>query len=78
MIMHLYTVLQGGLVLWYPLSPVAAFAFEAIVCSSYLAGGIAWVSVECLAPSFGKHLARQTATTVINELITSNLVKHLV
>ena len=35
--LHIYTADQGGLVLWYPLSPVAALLFVAIIPSSYLA-----------------------------------------
>ena len=52
-----YTALQGGLVLWYILSPVAALWFVAIVPSSYLAGVIACFSDERLAPSLRRHLS---------------------
>ena len=48
--------------LWYPLSPVAALWFVAIVSSSHLAGVIARLSDERLAPSFRRRLARQAAT----------------
>ena len=44
-----YTALQGGLVLWYPLSPVAALWFVVIVPSSYLADVFACFSDERLA-----------------------------
>ena len=37
----MYTVLQGGLVLWHPLSPAAVLWFVAIAPSSYLTGLIA-------------------------------------
>ena len=69
-----YTVLQGGLVLWYPLSPVATLWFVAIVPSSYLAGVIACFTDEPLAPSFRRHLARQIAANRRSYTI----VKHLV
>ena len=57
-----YTARQGGLVLWHPLSPVATLSFIASVPSSYLAGVIACLTDECLAPSFRRHLERQAAT----------------
>ena len=47
--------------LWYPLSPIAALWFVAIVPSKYLAGVIACLSDDRLAPSFRRHLARQAA-----------------
>ena len=74
MTLHIYTALQGGLEFWYPLSPVAALWFVAIVPSSYLAGDIACFSDERLAPSFRRYLARHTAT--ISRAHT--IVKHLV
>ena len=56
-----YFTFRNASLLWCLLSPVAAFLFVAIVPSSYLAGVIACVSDERLAPSFRRHLARQTA-----------------
>ena len=65
--------------LWYPLSPVAASWFVAIVPSSYLTGVIACFADEHLAPSFRRHLARQAATIlIIQALIASSMVKHIV
>ena len=63
-----------ALSLGYPLSPVAAFWFVAIVPSSYLAGVIAFFSDERLALSFRRHLARQNATNTRAYTIAKPLV----
>ena len=55
--------------LWYPLSHVAVLYFVATAPSSYLAGVIAPLSGERLAPSFRKHLARQTTTITGDHII---------
>ena len=46
----------------YPLSPVAVLWFARSSPSSNLAGVIACLADECLAPSFRTHPARQAAT----------------
>ena len=61
--LHVYTALQGGLVLWYTLSPLSALFFVASVPSSYLAGVIACLTDECLAPVFRRYPARQQSIT---------------
>ena len=66
--------LQGGLVLWYPLSPDAASWFVSSAPSVYLAGVIACLTYECLAPSFIRHLTRQATTN--NNTSAYTIVKH--
>ena len=57
--------------LWYPISPVAALWFVAIVPSSYLAGVIACLSDGRLAPSFRRHVWRGK-----HQLTTVNILKQ--
>ena len=69
--------LQGGLVLHYPLSPVAELLLVASVPSSYLAGVIECLDEYSLAPSFVRNPASKQASNTRTYNLQAS-AKHLV
>ena len=65
---NIHLMFATGLMLWYPLSSVAALWFVAIAPSSYLAGIIACVSDERLAPSFRRHIYGEASSNYYKSL----------
>ena len=72
-----FTSLRTWWVLWYPLFPVAALWFVASVPPSYLAGAIACLDEDSLAPSFRRYPASKQASNRSSYIFQAS-VKHLV